>query len=1409
MPEYEAFNPFAGLPSPGQGGEYDDGSAQRQAAAQRAMGYEWVEGGEGGSYQYTGIGQPPVPAPAPAPSSWNTPGQHLKLDGQNSQWTYNGWRYAADFNYNGVPVVFVPREFIERGFVEGRKTTYSDKWGQIAEFMKPAVVDRTALAKSPTGFGQDNFWQEGQYYQAPTEGYIVPSEKFNAVIKNFLWVEGPKRSSGVFKGALQDFGNFVSGLPGPVKLAMSVAVPNAAAFFAGFNATQAIQQGEWGKAVVASLPLFVPSPSGQAPAISIPGMENAVGTLSKTLNVSAGTAGQILQGAVELAANGGDLKQVLQTRLAAYLGDKAGTFVSQFAKDFPIAGIDKLVKSVTTSSTKALLLNQDVSKAATAAFATEAIPLAFNSIPGYAAWAKQNPKVAEALNTTAINTAKTGDLYGSIRLATEQAAVKVIAPLAEAALAKEGVTLNDSQRKLLENTLTAAAQGKPLDSAFQTYALDTAKLAVKDQVAKAEGWESDAQKQGAKGQYGSAIKPDDYAARQQGWEDLAAKQAAIKSYGDTITPVGVKERTQVKGIDPKFDAEAYAKLNEVTGDPFQHFLTQGNKAKLPTNYESGADAALKSIGYKASPDEVKQVADLFKKSTDPDVALGKFYDEHWVTQEEAAAAAKQAGFELTPEQLKTFVGQSSAGQNLVLEDVARAANIGKESQQQRTKFVDSQIETVKQAYKDQGYSDAQINAAMPAIRNQVNVSLDKRTTQLSNYANQVKAAYGENSKEYAAAQKQLLETQAMMGGYGVIKEGDTLKSILSRTGESLLSAVIPSAQAAGSNIDRETALTKDQFSKLNLTLQSSDPKEFSGYVDSSGNRLSNEQAYSLIGKQPIFSNTSVITPDPNGFVKISQRKVDENAPPSTKPEVVSLSSELDKQQKDQQAIVEELKKSIVTSPVDTTVQNIIKAADAGRINQKEAEDALRNLGYTFKPEEAAALTGEKTSEKLAAEAAAYVDPRMVTEAEVRKAYQEAGLQAPTQADIKRFIGQRDQALLTPDIKTYLPTASANVITEQVSVLKAAQDAAAAKQAADQAAAKAAADQAAAKTAADKAAADQAAAKAAADQAAAKQAADQAAAAKQAADQAAAAKQTADMSAKLTATDKKLSDFAVQTGQTFADVKAGFDAAFKDAQAKGASKDEALQAGIDKVGQTAAANQKATDAQLGQLGVDVNAVKAGLGQLGASTTQQFGDVNARIDQLQKQGLTQGDATSQALRELSSGQTALGQQQAAQAAAAKEAADKAAAAQQATQTQFGDVNSRIVELMKQGKDYQTATTQAQTELKQGQAQLGTKVGELGTLLGGQIAGLGTQLTAAKQQTAQAQQQANMSTLFGLLGGFGGQQAPAPAPQPTPLANIGYVYDIGGKSIFANPQQEKAFVSPYAEGGTVEDLMKILRG
>ena len=1258
----------------------------------------------------------------------------------NGQKFYTGWRYT----YNGVPVVYVPKEYVDKGLYKDGTQYYSPAFlnKDIYNYLKPATLDPSDF--TPTGAMRTQFGSLSN----PFDGYIIDESKYKefngaqaSIIPTYSFdVAGSSKDNMAIQGITEQNGKLVyaglRGSPsesgeystydssgqsttkgwhkssgilaglgesiasiGPASLLLNFAVPGlGTAVYAGTKLGQGIATGNIGQIVTAAAAVMLPGLDGAPPVINVPGVSDIVGTISNATGLSTATSGALLQSGLDYAATGGDIGTFLKGQLASALGAQAGGFVDKLVGSAGFSGMNTIAKAVASNTTKALLLNQDVSKAATNAFADTAVPLALKNTPG---WDKLSTAQQTAATNGAISAAKGGQLdVGAVikNYTTDvfsDAAIKAI-PGSDKWTA--------AQTKLAKDTISAGVQGKSLDGPLQSYMINQAKMAVTDQVAKAEGWASDAQKQAAQGQYGSAIKPDEYTAKQQGWEDLAAKQAAIKSYGDTITPVGVKEREQVKGIDPKFDAEAYAKLNEVTGDPFQHFLTQGSKAQLPTNYESGADAALKSIGYKASPDEIKQVADLFKQSADPDVALGKFYDEHWVTQEEAAAAAKQAGFDLTPEQLKTFVGQTTGGQNTVLEDVARAAKIGQTAQQQRTKFVDSQMADVMQAYKDQGYSDAQINAALPAIRNSLSTAIDQKVSQAADYANQTKASYGENSKEYAAAQKQLLETQAAVGGTGVVKNGTNFETLSGET----RSADTPTKADTWMQDKTKAPATVTGGDQLSITGGSS-PNAPSGVFDASGKQYSigeyralpnNATIYDAQGKASTLSSTAIeiagtqqsqlgtllqlgqtspekLLPGPlaalfggqtgggadtgTGFSLIGKTGAGDSVYGKAGSDF-SLINFADGKTKAVNPRTQEvylvppaqvppaLPKPTPTTPVippppvaptkdpvADAVKAAQKAADEGRISQAEAEKLLTQAGYKYTPEEVTQFTGAYTPEQAQAAVTNYLDPRMVTEAEVRKAYQEAGLQAPTQADINRFIGQREQALLAPDIKTYLPTASANVMTEQASAIKTAQDAAAAKQAADQAAAKAAADQAAAKQA------------------------------------------------------------------------------------------ESIQTAVS--------------------------------QLGASTTQQFGDVNARI----------------------------------------------------------------VELMRQGKDYQTATTQAQTELKQGQAQLGTKVGELGTqvgqigtkvgdlgtTLGGQIAGLGNQLTAAKQQATQAQQQANMGTLLGLLGGFGGQQAPTPAPQPTPLANIGYVYDIGGKSIFANPQQEKAFVSPYAEGGTVEDLMKILRG
>ena len=108
-----------------------------------------------------------------------------------------------------------------------------------------------------------------------------------------------------------------------------------------------------------------------------------------------------------------------------------------------------------------------------------------------------------------------------------------------------------------------------------------------------------------------------------------------------------------------------------------------------------------------------------------------------------------------------------------------------------------------------------------------------------------------------------------------------------------------------------------------------------------------------------------------------------------------------------------------------------------------------------------------------------------------------------------------------------------------------------------------------------------------------------------------------------------------------------------------------------------------------------------------------------------------------------------------------------------------------------------------LEQGLGQLGQGLGEgIGGVLG-MVTGMGRDL----------RRQTQTNTLLSLLNagaGGSGQQQEVKSVDP---AKIGYMYDIGGESIFATPQQEKMFVSPYAGGGqvnnTTDALLRLLEG
>jgi predicted transcriptional regulator len=94
------------------------------------------------------------------------------------------------------------------------------------------------------------------------------------------------------------------------------------------------------------------------------------------------------------------------------------------------------------------------------------------------------------------------------------------------------------------------------------------------------------------------------------------------------------------------------------------------------------------------------------------------------------------------------------------------------------------------------------------------------------------------------------------------------------------------------------------------------------------------------------------------------------------------------------------------------------------------ESYLKEAGYKATPQEIQTLlkqTSGMTPEQVRAAMNTYADPRVVTEAEARAAYEALGLKRPTEADVRALMGQYDQSLLGGKAESSLDRARYNSI----------------------------------------------------------------------------------------------------------------------------------------------------------------------------------------------------------------------------------------------------------------------------------------------------------------------------------------------------------------------------------------------
>ena len=117
---------------------------------------------------------------------------------------------------------------------------------------------------------------------------------------------------------------------------------------------------------------------------------------------------------------------------------------------------------------------------------------------------------------------------------------------------------------------------------------------------------------------------------------------------------------------------------------------------------------------------------------------------------------------------------------------------------------------------------------------------------------------------------------------------------------------------------------------------------------------------------------------------------------------------------------------------DAAYKNLLNITPEQRTEAKYdyVSNLYGDLGYTPTPQEINELIAQNPAvtqiDRSGVES--YVDPRIVTEQEVKNAYAELGLTEPTQADIDKLIGQYEQEALAGRAQENLGTAQFNVTT---------------------------------------------------------------------------------------------------------------------------------------------------------------------------------------------------------------------------------------------------------------------------------------------------------------------------------------------------------------------------------------------
>jgi hypothetical protein len=550
-----------------------------------------------------------------------------------------------------------------------------------------------------------------------------------------------------------------------------------------------------------------------------------------------------------------------------------------------------------------------------------------------------------------------------------------------------------------------------------------------------------------------------------------AANAAARAYNDYVTTLNADYEKTFKPQIDKYAAELakiqadYGNLEQVYTNmlkDFENATTQTRDALKPV-LDTSAKAFVEVLDPNFNPDEYRKINNL---GADVDVY------EHWLSNGQFKGLHtnnKDAAVREAINRYTEIMGQEPPKH--VIEAMARPENQERDKQVQQ--YVDSSIRdkrqetafrtqvanTVINAYEAEGLTPEQIQAKVDS--GEANQYVDgaiarkrENITQMQDYTRAVGERFGTDSEEYREAYRNTLNAMSEVGGYGVTKQGDNFEVVGAGT---IDPTTLRPDGGSRSWVDPVTGvmhvemwfgLTRDRdLSALWAIGESANPPTQGGesvFGDGSGvssglfgglQPIAIDDGRGDAGAKMYAGSTgfaliaysdgtgAAINPRTNEVIWVAPEQV-ENILKEIPPAKDSLPSAGNP--------------NIVAPPapnIANPVQDTVTAIKEKIQSPQDVKQAFERAGYNATAEEISQFVGEKPSDLFQQELASYIDPRMVSEQEVRDAYEALGFTDAIDADIAKLTGQYEQTDLERRATENLGAARYNATRAQIATLR--------------------------------------------------------------------------------------------------------------------------------------------------------------------------------------------------------------------------------------------------------------------------------------------------------------------------------------------------------------------------------------